>query len=94
MDMLFEETKTLTVRFTDDALGIKSAVHVSYYSGWFLKWRFNWNAYHMLHMISNLWYVTWKSFLGEWKPFKDISELKDKIIEKLIKANEDSNLGE
>ena len=32
--------------------------------------------------------------LGEWKPFKDISELKDKIIEKLIKANEDSNLGE
>ena len=28
------------------------------------------------------------------KPSSDISELKDKIIEKLIKANKDSNLGE
>ena len=39
MDLLFEDSRTINVRFTDEVLRIKSAVQVGYYSGRFSKWR-------------------------------------------------------
>ena len=38
MDFLFEDSRTINVRFTDEVLRIKSAVQVGYYSGRFSKW--------------------------------------------------------
>ena len=37
MDFLFEDSRTINVRFTDEVLRIKSAVQVGYYAGRFSK---------------------------------------------------------
>ena len=82
------KSKTITVRFTDDALRVKSAVHVGYDTAWFSK-------KHALKLgVSMEEFSIGSSSVAKWKPLKVISELKDKIIAKLIKANEDLNLGE